>query len=244
MPVTRVGARIGFPAPEQAEPDGLLAIGGDLEPRRLLTAYAQGIFPWYSEGLPILWHCPDPRTVLLPADLHVPRSLHRTLRRGTYRITLDSAFERVIRACAETPRPEQDSTWITADMISAYVRLHELGFAHSAEAWLDGELVGGVYGVSLGACFFGESMFAVRPDASKAAFVRLVRQLEVWSFELVDCQVYTEHLERFGAVDWPRSHFLTRLAASLEQPTRRGPWSFDADIDEPKDPRSHEGEET
>jgi leucyl/phenylalanyl-tRNA--protein transferase len=232
MPVIRVGAQIAFPPPEQAEPGGLLAVGGDLEPRRLMAAYSQGIFPWYEEGLPILWHCPDPRTVLLPADLHVSRSLHRTLRRAPYRLTLDSAFEQVIRACAQAPRPGQDGTWITADMISAYVRLHELGFAHSAEAWVEGQLVGGVYGVSLGGCFFGESMFAARRDASKVAFVSLVRQLERWSFDLVDCQVYTEHLERFGAVDWPRPRFLATLTKSLEKPDRQGHWRFDPELAE------------
>lgn len=232
MPVTRIGSRIAFPPPEQAEPGGLLAVGGDLEPRRLLSAYAQGIFPWYEEGLPILWHCPDPRTVLLPGDLHVPRSLHKTLRRAPYRVTLDSAFEQVIRACAETPRPGQDGTWITADMIAAYLRLHELGFAHSAESWVEGELVGGIYGVSLGGCFFGESMFAARPNASKVAFVSLVRQLERWGFELLDCQVYTEHLERFGAVDWPRRRFLATLAKSLEKPTPQGRWRFDPELAE------------
>ena len=230
MPVIRVGTQIAFPPPEQAEPGGLLAVGGDLEPRRLLAAYRQGIFPWYEEGLPILWPCPNPRTVLLPADLHVSRSLHKTLRRAPFRLTLDSAFEQVIRACAQTPRPGQDGTWITADMISAYARLHELGFAHSAETWVEGELVGGVYGISLGGCFFGESMFAARSDASKVAFVSLVRQLERWSFDLVDCQVHTEHLERFGAVDWPRPRFLATLARSLEKPNRQGPWRFDPEL--------------
>jgi len=228
VPVTYLGARIAFPPPDSAEPDGLLAIGGDLEPRRLLRAYAQGIFPWYEEGLPILWHCPDPRVVLLPAALHVSRSLRKTLRRAPFSLTLDTNFEAVIRACAHAPRPGQDGTWITEDMVDAYLRLHELGLAHSAEAWLESELVGGVYGVALGSCFFGESMFSARPNASKVAFATLVAQLESWGFELLDCQVHTEHLERFGAEAWPRPRFLEALAHALEQPTRRGRWSFDS----------------
>jgi len=230
MPIARLGSQLAFPPPEEAEPDGLLAVGGDLEPARLLLAYSLGIFPWYEQGLPILWHCPDPRTVLLPGELRVSRSLHKTLRRAPYRLSLDASFERVIRACAATERPGQCGTWITPEMIDAYVRLHELGFAHSAEAWAGEELAGGVYGVSLGSCFFGESMFAAWPDASKVAFVALVRQLERWGFELIDCQVQTEHLERFGAVGWPRARFLSTLARGLERETRRGRWCFDADL--------------
>jgi leucyl/phenylalanyl-tRNA--protein transferase len=230
MPVARLGARVAFPPPERAEPGGLLAVGGDLEPRRLLLAYSRGIFPWYEEGLPILWHCPDPRTVLLPSALRVSRSLRRTLRRAPFSLRLDSDFEGVIRACASIERPGQRGTWITPEMIEAYLRLHALGFAHSAEAWDGGELAGGLYGVSLGACFFGESMFAARPDASKVAFVVLVRQLARWGFELVDCQVQTQHLARFGAVAWPRRRFLARLAHALETPTRRGPWHLDSDL--------------
>jgi leucyl/phenylalanyl-tRNA--protein transferase len=227
MPVYRLDQRLVFPPPEEAE-DGLLAVGGDLSPERLLVAYARGIFPWYGEGLPILWHSPDPRMVLNADRLIVGRSLRKTIRRGRYRVALDGAFADVVRACARVPRPGQDGTWITADMIDAYVRLHELGYAHSAEAW-DGErLVGGVYGVSLGGAFFGESMFAERPDASKVAFVALVEQLHRWGIDLVDCQVHTEHLERFGAEEWPRARFLAALARALEAPTRRGRWSLDA----------------
>jgi leucyl/phenylalanyl-tRNA--protein transferase len=216
-----------FPDPSEAEPNGLLAVGGDLGPERLLRAYAEGIFPWYGEGQPILWHSPDPRTVLPPSALHVSRSLARSLRRAAYEVRLDTAFPRVIRACAEIPRSNDAGTWITPDMIDAYVRLHELGYAHSAEAWQGGELVGGLYGVSLGGCFFGESMFALRSDASKVAFVRLVEQLEDWGFDLVDCQMYTEHLARFGAVEVARSQFLSTLQASLEKDTRRGPWRLE-----------------
>lgn len=228
MPVYRLGDELAFPDPAEAEPDGLLAVGGDLAPDRLLLAYAMGIFPWYSDGLPILWHSPDPRTVLRPAHIHLSRSLRKTLRRGRFEVRLDTAFERVITRCAEIERPDADGTWITDDMRAAYCRLHELGFAHSAEAWCEGRLVGGVYGVSLGAAFFGESMFAEEPDASKVAFVTLVAQLVRWGFDFVDCQVHTENLERFGAEAWERERFLAVLAESLEAPTRRGPWRLDA----------------
>lgn len=226
MPVYRLGEEPRFPDPEDSDPSGLLAVGGDLEPRRLLRAYALGIFPWYSEGQPILWHSPDPRALLVPAELHVPRSLRRTLRRGRFEVRLDSAFPEVVRACAELPRPDQDGTWITADMRHAYGRLHDLGFAHSAEAWEDDRLVGGLYGVSLGGAFFGESMFAMRSDASKVALVVLVEQLQDWGFDLFDCQIESEHVARFGARPVARSEFLRRLRNSLERPTRRGHWTL------------------
>ncbi len=228
MTVHRLGRTIAFPDPARADPDGLLAVGGDLSPGRLLAAYAAGIFPWFDERSPILWWSPDPRLVLEPARLHVPRSLARTLRRGRLRVTADLAFGRVIRACAAAARPGQRGTWITGGMIEAYERLHALGFAHSFEAW-DGEaLAGGLYGVSLGGAFFGESMFAEAPDASKVAFVRSVEALAGWGVGLVDCQVRTEHLARFGAVDWARDDFLAALARALAAPTRRGRWSLDA----------------
>jgi leucyl/phenylalanyl-tRNA--protein transferase len=226
-PIYRLGPEPVFPPVEEADPSGLLAVGGDLAPERLLEAYAKGIFPWYDDDQPILWHAPDPRMVLLPSELRVSRSLARSVRRRPFELKLDTAFEPVMRACAEAPRPGAGGTWITSDMIEAYVRLHHMGFAHSTEAWDSGELVGGLYGVSLGGTFFGESMFARRSDASKVAFVALVRQLEAWDFDLVDCQMYTEHLARFGAVERPRSWFSRRLAASLEKPTRRGAWSFE-----------------
>ena len=233
MPVYRLGPELAFPPPEDAEASGLLAVGGDLEPERLLLAYALGIFPWYEDGLPILWHSPDPRMVLQPAELHVPRRLARRARSNPFRLSLDTAFPEVIRACAGTPRRGQRGTWITQDMIDAYVRLHELGFAHSAEAWEKDVLVGGVYGVSLGGCFFGESMFTRRPDASKLAFVALVRQLERWGCLLLDCQVRTEHLARFGAREWPRARFLEALQAGCSADTRRGRWRIDADLAAP-----------
>ena len=229
MPVQRLGSELVFPPPEQAEPGGLLAVGGDLAPDRLLLAYSLGIFPWYDESLPILWHSPDPRMVLVPRELHVPRSLAKLLRRASFEVTLDACFPRVIEACAGTPRGRGEGTWITDEMRAAYLRLHALGFAHSAEAWSGGELAGGLYGVALGACFFGESMFTHRTDASKVAFATLVRQLERWGFELIDCQMHTEHLARFGARDWPRARFLRHLRRALRRETRRGPWTLDAD---------------
>jgi leucyl/phenylalanyl-tRNA--protein transferase len=227
VPIYRLPREAVFPDPALSEPDGLLAVGGDLAPERLLTAYAEGIFPWYDASSPILWWSPDPRLVLDAAALHVPRSLRRVVRAGRFRVTADAAFERVIARCAAADRPGQDGTWITAEMGAAYARLHALGFAHSFEAW-DGEgLAGGLYGVSLGAAFFGESMFADRPDASKVAFVRGVEWLRERGIALVDCQVRTDHLVRFGAVEVPRAEFLERLRAALLRPTLRGRWELD-----------------
>lgn len=216
-----------WPPLERTRADGIVAIGGDLKSARLLSAYRRGIFPWYSEGQPILWHSPDPRFVLQPPALHVPRSLAKLLRKAPYRLTLDTAFEAVIDACAHTDRPGQDGTWITRDMRTAYVNLHREGWAHSAEAWLDGELVGGLYGVAIGGVFYGESMFARAPDASKAAFVTLVQQLQTWNFGLIDCQQQTQHLERFGATLWPRARFAAALSTLVLLPGRPGPWRFD-----------------
>lgn len=229
MTLFRLPREVAFPDPRQAEPDGLLAVGGDLAPERLLAAYAAGIFPWYGRESPILWWSPDPRLVLEPGRLHVPRSLARLRRRAPFRYTADTAFDRVIRACAEIDRPGQDGTWITPAMVRAYRQLHLLGFAHSFEAWEGEALVGGLYGVSLGAVFFGESMFAARPEASKLAFVESVEWLAARGVGLIDCQVRTEHLARFGAVDWPRERFLKALAEALEAPTRRGRWSMGPD---------------
>ncbi len=214
-----------FPAPEKADRSGLLAVGGDLTPQRLLSAYARGIFPWYSEGQPILWHSPNPRFVLEPEGLHVGKSLRKTLKAGTYEVRYDTAFAEVITACGRVPRPGQDGTWITNAMRDAYIELHRLGFAHSVEAWADGALKGGLYGVSLGAAFFGESMFALAPDASKVAFATAVERFQGWGFHFIDCQVETEHLARFGAQHWPRRRFLSALARALEEPTRQGKWT-------------------
>ena len=224
-----------FPDPRRAEPRGLLAYGGDLEPERLLSAYAQGVFPWYDEA-PILWFSPDPRMVLVPAEILVGRSLRKRIRARPFVLTMDRAFGEVIRACARVPRPGQPGTWITPEMILAYHRLHELGFAHSVEAWSPEPaggrgLVGGLYGVSLGRAFFGESMFALADDASKIAFVALVRQLEAWGFDFVDCQVHTEHLARFGAKPWRRAVFLSALERALDAETRRGAWTFTIALD-------------
>lgn len=231
MTVYRLGEEIAFPPPEDADESGLLAVGGDLSPERLLLAYALGIFPWYDDTQPILWHSPDPRLVLVPGDLVVSRSLRRLLNRAPFAVTLDGDFEAVIRACASTPRKHDAGTWITCEMIAAYSKLFDLGFAHCVEARCDGELVGGLYGVSLGRCFFGESMFQRRNDASKVAFVTLVRQLEAWGFEMVDCQVQTHHLARFGATEWSRQRFLTALERTIRAPTRRGRWRFDPPAD-------------
>lgn len=217
-----------FPDPENAEPDGLLAVGGDLSPRRLLAAYQRGIFPWFSEKGPILWWSPDPRLVLRPEWLHLPRSLARTLRRGRYAVRADTAFAEVIAGCAAARRPGQRGTWITREMIAAYERLHRMGFAHSFEAWEGGDLAGGLYGVSLGGAFFGESMFSERPDASKAAFAASVPWLAERGVALVDCQVRTEHLVRFGAREIPRAAFLADLRRALQRPTLQGRWEITA----------------
>ena len=223
MPVFRLDERLIFP-PAQLADDGLLAVGGDLSPERLLLAYSQGIFPWYSEGQPILWHSPDPRMVLYADALHVPKSLAKVRRKGGFEIRLDTAFADVITACASTRRPGQPGTWITRAMKKAYVELHRQGYAHSAEAWQDGRLVGGLYGVSLGGAFFGESMFARVPDASKVAFVTLVERLLEWGIRLIDSQVHTDHVARFGAELIPRKAYLAALKKALAQDTRLGPW--------------------
>lgn len=216
-----------FPDPAEAEEGGLLGVGGDLRPERLLLAYANGIFPWYNEGQPILWFSPDPRCILEPGSLHVGRSLRKTLRKTRFRVTLDTQFEAVIRACKDTPRPGQDGTWITRDMEEAYCRLHRLGFAHSVEVWLGEELVGGLYGVALGRLFAGESMFSRASDASKTGLVWLIKQLHRWNFELVDAQVRTDTLAKMGAVEVARQDYLARLPSLVAHPGRVGVWCFD-----------------
>jgi leucyl/phenylalanyl-tRNA--protein transferase len=216
-----------FPPLERAlrRPNGLLAAGGDLSPQRLLRAYRRGIFPWYSPGDPILWWSPDPRTVLFPAELHIGRTLRKTLRKRAFEVRADTAFATVIERCGE-PRPGQSGTWITDEMKHAYIGLHALGLAHSVESWREGELVGGLYGVALGRMFFGESMFSRASDASKVAFVHLVRQLVAWEFALIDCQMRTELLASFGARPIPRPEFTRRVAELVNYPDRRGPWSL------------------
>jgi leucyl/phenylalanyl-tRNA---protein transferase len=225
MPVYRLDERLVFPPPGRGPRRGPIAVGGDLRPERLLLAYSMGIFPW--QGEPLHWHSPDPRMVLLADQLKVSRSLRRTVRRGIFRLSLDTAFAEVMVACATVPRPGQDGTWITPGMVESYTELHRRGVAHSVEAWEGDQLVGGIYGLSLGAAFFGESMFALRADASKVAFVALVEQLRRWSIPLVDCQVYTAHLASLGAREWARSDFLAALRVALDRPTRLGPWRFD-----------------
>ncbi len=207
-----------------SEPNGLLAVGGDLAPERLLAAYRRGIFPWYSPGEPILWWSPDPRMVLFPAEFKVSRSLGRTLRRGGYEVRLDTAFARVIAACAQTPRRGQHGTWIVPEMQAAYRRLHELGLAHSVETWVDGELVGGLYGIALGRMFYGESMFSWSSDASKIAVAHLARYLERLGFGMVDCQMHTAHLASLGARGIPRDDFIARLDALVATGSAPGPW--------------------
>ena len=225
MPVYRLDERLLFPPPERGPRRGPIAVGGDLRPERLLLAYSMGIFPW--QGEPLHWHSPDPRMVLLADELVVSRSLRKTMRRGLFRVTVDTAFTEVMVACATVPRPDQDGTWITPAMVESYTELHRRGVAHSVEAWQGRTLVGGLYGLSLGAAFFGESMFATETDASKVAFVALVEQLRLWGLPLVDCQVYTPHLASLGAREWPRRDFLAALHAALDRPTRLGPWRFD-----------------
>lgn len=218
-----------FPPAELASPEGLLAIGGDLRPERLLAAYRHGIFPWYNDDQPILWWSPDPRAVLFPQKLHVPRRLQRTMRRSRLTVTLDRCFRAVMEGCAG-PRPQypEGGTWITEDMLDAYTHLHELGYAHSVEVWQEGRLAGGLYGVALGGAFFAESMFTLVDDASKTALVTLVRQLDAWNFHIIDCQQSSPHVRRFGAENIPRYDFLARLSKAFTLPDRLGRWRFDA----------------
>ncbi len=224
-------SNLRFPPVELASPEGLLAIGGDLRAERLLEAYYHGIFPWYNEDQPILWWSPDPRAVLFPYKLKVSRSLKRTLRKNRFTVTLDQRFRDVMRACAESPRRRSTGgTWITPEMLEAYCRLQELGYAHSCEAWLDGQLAGGLYGVAVGAAFFGESMFNRATDASKVAFVHLVRQLQRWGYLLIDCQLPSAHLRSLGAEEIPRRSFLRWLDTALVRPNRVGTWRFDTDL--------------
>jgi len=211
------------------EPDGLLAIGGDLSMPRILAAYQRGIFPWYSDGQPILWWSPNPRAVLIPDEINISRSLRKTLRRGQFQATFDTCFEKIIGACAAA-RKDGRGTWITQEMQSAYIGLHTAGYAHSVEIWQDEILVGGLYGISLGRLFFGESMFSRVNDASKVALVFLAAQLQRWGFALIDCQVQSPHLASLGAQAIPRHQFVEQLTKQADQPTRLGTWQFDADL--------------
>ena len=217
MPVYRLTKKLVFPPPELADDDGLIAVGGDLSVERLLLAYSMGIFPWYSEGHPILWWSPDPRLVLIPAELSVSKTLKQTIRKGRYRVTTNEAFEEVIRNCATIKRKGEHGTWITEDMIKAYIRLHRAGYAHSVESWDGDELAGGLYGVMMGRAFFGESMFAKKSDASKVAFAVYAAELARKGFDLIDCQVTTEHLKRFGAKEISRVDFMKWLHKALHE---------------------------
>ena len=219
-----------FPDPELAlsEPNGLLAIGGDLSVERLLKAYSSGIFPWYNPEEPILWWSPDPRTVFEFDKLHISRSLLRAIKRADYTVTLDTAFESVIRACA-APRGKFTGTWLSADMIKGYLDLHEAGYAHSIEIWRDEQLIGGLYGLSLGRAFFGESMFSRASNGSKLALVWLCRQLDAWGFEFLDGQVASPHLQRMGAQTWSRRQFLSRLKVAISESDRVGKWTLEID---------------
>lgn len=226
-PFAVLGRDLRFPPVEQAHESGLLAVGGDLSTERLLVAYQSGIFPWPEPNTPLLWWAPPERAVIEPQNLHVGRSLRKLVRRGEFSVRADHNFAAVIRACAGIPRRGQRGTWIVPAMIDAYVQLHEAGYAHSIETYRDGQLCGGLYGVSLGGCFFGESMFSRADNASKVAFVVLADQLAAWGFDLIDGQVQNDHLERFGVYTIPRAEFMIRLRKSLLQPTRRGPWHLD-----------------
>lgn len=212
MPVYRLTKELVFPHPELAREDGLIAVGGDLSVERLLLAYSNGIFPWFSQGEPILWWSPDPRCILFPADITVSKSMKKVLRKGQYKVTFDVDFSGVIRMCRELRR---DNTWLTDEMVKAYCRLNELGYAHSVETWFGEKLVGGLYGVALGKCFFGESMFSTMDNASKTALIALARRLADKSFHLIDCQVYSKHLESMGAVNMGRREFLRRIGEGL-----------------------------
>lgn len=227
MPVFKLTEDLVFPPPQLAGDDGLLAVGGDLSEDRLLLAYQMGIFPWYSPGEPILWWAPSPRLILEPFGFRASRRLARTIRQGVFEVTMDQAFRQVMEACAAIRRQNHEGTWIDQQMVTAYCRLHERGYAHSVECWRDGELAGGLYGVALGVTFFGESMFSRIADSSKVALAALARQLERWDFDMIDCQMKTGHLVRLGAREIPGREFRTRLQQNLLAPTRRGIWHID-----------------
>ena len=211
-----------FPDTKNAleDPNGLLAVGGDLAPERLVAAYQQGIFPWFEESQPILWWSPSPRAVLFPEEIHISRSLSRRIKRKEYSVSCDTAFRQVMQHCAGIPREGQDGTWITSDMLEAYCELHNRGIAHSIESWYQGELVGGLYGLAIGQVFFGESMFSLRTDSSKVAFAHLARALQNWGFAVIDCQVSNPHLSSLGAREIEREVFSQLLSDNIDNPTQ------------------------
>lgn len=214
-----------FPPLEAASPEGLLAVGGDLNPDRLLSAYRQGVFPWFSDGQPILWWSPNPRAILYPADLHISRSLRKSLRTQGFEVTADRAFDDVIQRCAES-RNAREGTWITSGMQEAYCTLHRMGYAHSVETWRNGQLVGGLYGLAIGKAFFGESMFSQITDASKTALVALAASLTAGGYHFIDCQVVSEHLNSLGAKAVPRYRFSSELKQAVETPVNETPWNW------------------
>ena len=224
MPIFRLLDDLVFPPPDYADPSGLIAVGGDLSSERLLEGYRVGIFPWYSEDQPILWWSPDPRFVLELDQFKISRSLSKTLRRRIFHVTFDRVFEDVIAACATVSREDQSGTWITPEMKEAYIKLHGLGYAHSVEAWFEGNLAGGLYGVSLGKAFFGESMFHRKTDASKVALAVLVEKLRRWNFHFIDAQQATEHMSSLGAKEISRRIFVKKLRSALRHSTKRGKW--------------------
>lgn len=216
---------LSFPDPEEADDSGLLAVGGDLSVERLKLAYSKGIFPWYEEGMPVLWWSPDPRMVLFPDKMIVSHSLRQTLKKDIFTVTYDTCFEEVVEQCSSTPRAMQEGTWITRDMKAAYIKLHKAGYAHCAETWHNGQLVGGLYGVALGRAFFGESMFHRMTNASKVALYFFLQKLRSFNFQVIDAQVYTNHLESLGGELIPRSIFLELLSKALEKPSVTGAWT-------------------
>ena len=231
MPLFRLSRHLDFPPAWLARSDGLLCIGGDLSAKRLLLAYENGIFPWFSNEEPILWWSPDPRLVLFPGDVHISRTLKKKIKRKQYRITIDTAFEQTIIACAAPRNNGQDGTWLVEEMIEAYINLHHLGFAHSVETWKNRTLVGGLYGVCIGGAFFGESMFSSETDTSKLALAALARYLSGWEFDLIDCQVTTTHLLSMGAKEIPRNSFLDIIHDSVKRTDTGAVWDRDVKLD-------------
>ena len=225
MTIYRLSEDLIFPDPRDAEEDGLIAVGGDLTPARVLLAYHYGIFPWYSDDQPYMWWSPTPRMLLYPDQFHTSKTLKRKLKSEEYQVRFDTNFPAVIRACAKIPRSHEQGTWITEEMISTYIELHRMGYAHSVEVYLEDRLIGGQYGLSLGKAFFGESMFSYEKDGSKIAFANLAALLNIWDFDFIDCQLPTDHLKSLGAVEMPREEYLTQLDKTLEYEHHRCSWS-------------------
>jgi len=224
MPIFRLSEKLDFPPAHLARSDGLLCIGGDLTARRLILAYENGIFPWFSSSEPLLWWSPDPRLVLFPDRIHISRSLNKKIKKAPFDIRIDNAFEETIQSCALVRKNNNEGTWIVKEMIEAYVMLHNLGYAHSIEAWKNSQLVGGLYGVCIGGCFFGESMFSLESDASKIALVALAEYKKKNRFDLIDCQVTTEHLIYMGAVEISRNNFLNMVNTSVKREMDKNIW--------------------